>query len=153
VLRCNGDWLHLARRQVAVPDNGTLIVGHAASSYRYFTHQRQLVPVGVPEFAQPQLSRWRTVNEVRAGAKLDAPFLKRREYRVDVDHLEVDHRSALAWLIRFRDADEQSDIPRLKKAHLRRSREKEPQAKRVTVESDGPIQVVNRNEKLADGRV
>src|SRR5262245_20434128 len=55
-----------------------------------FTHQSQLISVGVSEFSQPQLGRRSTVHNMRARPELDAPFHQGVEDRVNIGHLEVD---------------------------------------------------------------
>ena len=93
------------------------------------------------------------MDEMGLGAELHTALFQGLPYSLNVGHLEIHLRSALGSLRALGDADEQPHSAGLEEAHLRRRREQEAEAKRVTVERDRAFEACDGNEQLPHGRV
>ena len=91
--------------------------------------------------------------DVRLTGKCDAATCELGMHGVDVRHLQVERRHAMLLLIGGWHPHKQTHRAALEEAHLRWRREEQREAKRIAIERDRPVQILDRNEHLAHGRL
>src|SRR6185295_9097943 len=119
---------------------------------RHLAHQRELVVVWVGEFRQPQFRRRRSMDDVRVCLEAHALSRQRGMHFLDVAYAEIDRGAPLRRLTRRWNPDQEPDRATHEKGHLRWRRKQERKTQNVTIEGDAALKIVDRDQKLADGR-